>query len=76
MKVGDLVRERPSGIYLVQKEKRRLGVIIDIDPLRQQIIASGGHVRDTSKTVEIVIGLTNGTLWHAAPRAWEVMSGT
>ena len=29
MKVGDLVRERPSGIYLVQKEKRRLGVIID-----------------------------------------------
>ena len=76
MKLGDLVREKPKGIYFVKEEKRRMGVIIYIDPLRREIIASGGHIRDTSKTVEIVIGFTNGTLWYADTRAWEVMSGT
>jgi len=74
VKVGDLVRERPQGIYLVEKLKRRMGVITDVDPLRKAIIEAGGHFDDMSKGVEIVILLTNGTQWFAAPSAWEVIS--
>ena len=74
MNIGDLVRERPQGIYLVEKLKRRIGVITDVDPLRKAIIEQGGHFDDMSKTVEIVILLTNGTQWFAAPSAWEVIS--
>ena len=75
MKVGDLVRERPKGIYFAEKGERRMGVIADIDPLRRQIIENGGHFDNTSKMVEIVILLTNGLLWYAAPCAWEVVNG-
>jgi hypothetical protein len=79
MKIGDLVRERPQGIYLFEKHKRRMGVITDVDPLRKAIAEQWTHnhqvpIARWTKTVEIVILLTNGTRWFAAPGAWEVIS--
>ena len=74
MKVGDLVREKPQGVYLVETHKRRMGVIVEIDPLRKAIMEHrGGPFADTT-TVELIILLSNGTRWYAAPCAWEVIS--
>jgi hypothetical protein len=50
------------------------GIIVDIDPLRR----GDGHLVGDDNTgepqVEIVVLLPDGTLWHAAPRHWEVIS--
>jgi len=78
MKVGDLVREKIQGIYLIEQHKRRMGVIVEIDPLRKAIAEQWAHnhqvpIARWTKTVEIVILLTNGTRWFAAPASWEVI---
>jgi len=78
--LGDLVRER-SDVMRRKPHKNwefRFGVIIDVDPLRREIRHHERHndkwVDDYSEEiVEIVVLLPDGTLWHAAPRHWEVI---
>jgi len=59
VKVGDLVKSIHG----------RIGVIIDIDPLRRYL-----HKPFTESMNEIVILLPCGTRWHAAPSRWEVLN--
>ncbi len=60
MKVGDLVKRLAT---------EECGVIVDIDPLRNRSLKLTGK-----RMNEIVILLPCGTMWHAAPAKWEVIS--
>ena len=66
MKVGDIVESiyGPTG----RPQPGSLGLIVDIDPLRQTMHC---HFQTVN---EIVVMLDNGVLWHASPSAWEVIS--
>jgi hypothetical protein len=68
MMIGQLVRERSGPRFEARfLPQRRIGVIMDIDPLRR-------GVPSERPPGEIVILLTNGQLWHADPLYWEVIS--
>ena len=70
MQLGDLVRERPEVMRMLAGLKS--GIIVDIDPLRR----AWGQEQGVEPVVEIVVLLPDGTLWHAAPRYWEVIDET
>ena len=70
MQLGDLVRERPEVVRMLAGLKS--GIIVDIDPLRRAC----GCCPEVKPVVEIVVLLPDGTLWHAAPKHWEVIDET
>ncbi len=57
MKVGDIIQE--------EKMPRRRGIIVEVDPLRK---GKRLHRRPIN---EIIVLLTNGTLFYADPGQWE-----
>jgi|APSaa5957512535_1039671.scaffolds.fasta_scaffold248648_2 hypothetical protein len=64
MKVGDIIQEKSIGI---RSSSTRRGLIVQIDPLLRR----GWRQPPLN---EIVIMLTDGTLWHANPTKWEYIS--
>ena len=68
MMIGQLVRERADAARLLPRQ--RIGVIMDIDPLRRGV----PPVAFERPIGEIVILLTSGQTWHANPLNWEVIS--
>ena len=75
MQLSDLVREKLSWDSDPGPEH---GIVVDIDPLKSEMRHRERHhgkwVDDCDEEiVEIVVLLSDGTLWHAAPRHWEVI---